>query len=424
MKRDTIIHFREMLLTLNYLLNNTDERNPATQIDICSSATEFGLKYDKKNQKGNDVKRQRIGECLKYLMDVSSKYPDQVPFIMQQTDSGKYYIEEKNYLDEEKIIKVLAAVKNDKYIQEDETNELLDRLLSVLSNKNNIDFLKSELEKMNKGAKKHDAETNRRIRLVNKALNEGKMIKLIYRLPNEYTEVWYRVCLIKELQRKQYAFLLPVSDLPNATQVFKPIEYLPVVRGKDSEVLRDDQKKNRSLDELFAQVNPSEAKKYKTIIHYLESSIIPNAGGNSYVSFYFKLADLAVVKRSFEEYFYLPLTYQKVSDIDSVNKAIQDIDNKFLSSFVIVALDEKKKEPKYGLANICVNIRAFESWLLTNPRTDELITMSYFVTVLHPTTINKKLANYLANELINKKKYLNDYAKEAIIDALTINKKE
>ena len=424
MERDTIIHFRELLLTLNYLLNNTDERNPATQLDICRSARKYGLQYDEKNPKGNNVKRQRIGECLRYLMDVSSRYPDEFPFILQQTDTGKYYIEEKNYLDEEKIIKVLAAVKNDKFIQEDETNELLDRLLSALSNKNNIDLLKHELEKMNKGVKKYGVESNRRIRLINKAYKEDKLIKLRYRLPNQYIGIWFRVCLIKELQSKQYAFLLPVTNEYSITHVFKPIEYIPVEYGKDSEVLCLDPKKNRDLNELFEQVNPEKAHKYGTVENYLDKSIIPNSGGTSFVSFYFKLTDLVTVRRSFEEYFYHPLEYQKVSDVNNLNKSIQNMDDELLSSFVVVSLEDKKEEPKYGLANIHVNIRAFESWLLTNPRTDGLYTMLDFVTVLKPSSINKKVANYFANELISKKEFLNDYAKEAILDALNVKKEE
>ena len=39
---DTRIHQIELLLTLDYLLNYTDEFNPATQIDICEHARSNG----------------------------------------------------------------------------------------------------------------------------------------------------------------------------------------------------------------------------------------------------------------------------------------------------------------------------------------------------------------------------------------------
>ena len=57
---DTRIHQIELLLTLDYLLNYTDEFNPATQIDICEHARKYGLKFDKNAKTGNQVRRQRI----------------------------------------------------------------------------------------------------------------------------------------------------------------------------------------------------------------------------------------------------------------------------------------------------------------------------------------------------------------------------
>ena len=49
---DTRIHQIELLLTLDYLLNYTDEFNPATQIDICEHARKYGLKFDKNKKTG------------------------------------------------------------------------------------------------------------------------------------------------------------------------------------------------------------------------------------------------------------------------------------------------------------------------------------------------------------------------------------
>lgn len=95
MKRtDTQIHFIELLLTLDYLLNNTDENNPATQQKICAYAQKYGLKFSG-GKAGDDIKRQRISNCLSFLENISIKYPDALPFILETTDSGKYYIEQK-----------------------------------------------------------------------------------------------------------------------------------------------------------------------------------------------------------------------------------------------------------------------------------------------------------------------------------------
>ena len=86
----------ELLLTLDYLLHHTDDHHPATQIDICEHAREYGLKFDKNESKGNEIKRQRISECLRLLEDIGNAYPDKVPFNLLTTDSGKYYIEQRN----------------------------------------------------------------------------------------------------------------------------------------------------------------------------------------------------------------------------------------------------------------------------------------------------------------------------------------
>ena len=87
---DTKIHQIELLLTLDYLLRFTDENHPASQQDICRHANDFGLRYDSKAKSGNDVRRQRIAGCLKFLMDVTNKFPAEVPFILETTASGKY----------------------------------------------------------------------------------------------------------------------------------------------------------------------------------------------------------------------------------------------------------------------------------------------------------------------------------------------
>ena len=112
---DTRIHQIELLLTLDYLLNYTDEFNPATQIDICEHARKYGLKFDKNAKTGNQVRRQRISECLKFLRQITDEFTDDVPFVLETTDSGKYYIEQRHGLNESQVAKILAAISNDKY---------------------------------------------------------------------------------------------------------------------------------------------------------------------------------------------------------------------------------------------------------------------------------------------------------------------
>ena len=80
----------ELLLTLDYLLHHTDEDHPATQVDICEYANKYGLKFDKNAKQRNQVRRQRIGECLKFLNEVADKFTNEIPFVLETTESGKY----------------------------------------------------------------------------------------------------------------------------------------------------------------------------------------------------------------------------------------------------------------------------------------------------------------------------------------------
>lgn len=151
------IHQVEMLLTLDYLLHYTDENHPATQIDICEHAKEFGLKYDKNAEKGNQVRRQRISKCLKLLDEISDSFPEKLPFVLEKTDSGKYYVEQRNGVDEQQIAKILAAITNDKYTKDEDVSFLKDRVLSAFStseeNKNTIEL---EYKSLLRGVKKLD----------------------------------------------------------------------------------------------------------------------------------------------------------------------------------------------------------------------------------------------------------------------------
>ena len=122
-KSDTRIHHIELLLTLDYLLNYTNEEHPATQQDICRHATNYGLKYDSNAKQGNDVRRQRIGECLKFLKEVCDTFPDKVPFILEKTINDFVSDDNKNVFDSvknkeilEKVYDVLNSIMNSKII--------------------------------------------------------------------------------------------------------------------------------------------------------------------------------------------------------------------------------------------------------------------------------------------------------------------
>lgn len=398
---DTRIHQTELLLTLDYLLRYTDDNHPATQQDICRHATNFGLKYDPKNQKGNDVKRQRIGDCLKFLMDVTEKFCDEVPFVLERTDSGKYYIEQKHYLSEEQVLKILAAVKNDKYTQDEDTDFLIDRLLDSLSSVHNRDRYKKELKDFDRGVKKYNLESNRKIRLVNKAFNQKKMLKIrltVYskvKADAHVYDFWYRVYKIKDFGGKPYAILIPIDtgDV-HFSQNFKfdAIENLNIPKGSDKDVLMDDFDENRDLNKLFE-------KKWKLVNWYygspekiFEKGKRPVGGIPFKTSFYFRKVFLKFVKPSFEEFFSTTMKYEECSSFDVVDMwDVTRLNDKYYISPHPLKPGEKAE---YCVVNTFIDAPAFYSWILGDVHGNGTKAFTDIVNVVGPKRINKWLYEY------------------------------
>ena len=409
---DTKIHQIELLLTLDYLLNYTDEFNPATQIDICEHARKYGLKFDKNAKTGNQVRRQRIGECLKFLRQITNDFTDDIPFVLETTNSGKYYIEQRHGLNESQVAKILAAISNDKYTKDEDVNFLIDRILSAFStSEENRRIIDSEYKRLLRGGKKYDKETIRKINLVDKAYREGKMIKIKFSVTDSNNKkvmdyfFWYRVYLIKEFHNKPYAFMLPIGqiDVNEKTgrllffngYLFEPIEKIDVVNASERNALCDDLDEHRSFEELFRKHCPNQARKYGTIDKMLEQKILPNGGKTYIVSFCFNLGLKDILRRSFEEFFSESFRYQEtnmIAGIDNRENATKDL--------------QRNEYPKYGLVNISVDNKSFKSWLLSDPHGNGSVCIADMIHIIKPLSLNEDLANYFSEKLLKRIDYL------------------
>lgn len=397
-KSDTVLHRIDLLLTLDYLLRYTDEKHPATQIKICEHATNFGLRYDKNNAAKSDVDRRRISDCLDYLYDLSQRFPHDVPFIIEKTSSGKYYVEQKFFLNETEILKVLEAIQNDKYLKQDETNELTEKLLDIFSNVHNRELLTKNLKKQNKGVRKINKITSRRLRLVTKALNERKLIKIRYIIFDDQVETfrdfWYRVYRIQEYRNKPYAILLPI-DCGGITFaknfIFDPVENLQIPTGLDSELLLEDFDEYRDLDALLLEKCPWLADVYANSRADLDMvKILIDGKEPPVVSFFFRTAFLPFVKSTFENYFStdLKLTLCKDFEID------HDRDNRLKTPAIIPHPLHQGETPQYCVVNMKIDPQAFLSWLLTDVHGDGYVNISDMVTVVEPEIINERLLSF------------------------------
>ena len=430
MKRsDTRIHQIELLLTLDYLLRFTDEDHPASREEICRHANDFGLKYDSKAKSGNDVRRQRITEVLDFLDELSVKYPDNVPFLLNSTKSGKYYIEQRNYLNEEQVAKVIAAIKNDKYTKDDDVELLIERVLGAFSSSEyNREVIMHECDRLLRGVKKLDKETLRKTRLIDKAFRENRLIKIrtttvgTEKNINVNYDFWYKVYMIKEFNHSLHAFLLPVYTGKLRffkNYIFDPIERINVVDGKDSEVLNYDEDENKDFgdwDKLFARTNPKLAQKYGTLDRMIEKTIMPNGGKTCIVTFYFPLALKKVLAKSFEEFFGEPLRYQETNIINGIEKTIKE-DLSHMDNWTIVTCGDKKdQELTHGLVNISVDNDSFMSWLLSDPYANASVCIMDMIKLVKPTSLLHDVAVYHSLKMMKYVDSLNENEKDNVIN--------
>lgn len=432
---DTRIHQIELLLTLDYLLNYTDEFNPATQIDICEHARKYGLKFDKNAKMGNQVRRQRISECLKFLRQITDDFTDDVPFVLETTDSGKYYIEQRHGLNESQVAKILAAISNDKYTKDEDVSFLIDRILSAFStSEENRRIIDNEYKRLLRGGKKYDKETIRKINLIERAYREGKMIKIRFSVtdPDNKKVVdyffWYRVYLIKEFHNKPYAFMFPIGQINVDEKIgrlqffngfmYEPIEKIDVVNDSERNVLCDDFDEHRDFEELFRRKCPNQARKYGTIDNMLEQNILPNGGKACIVSFYFNLGLKDILRRSFEEFFSESFRYQETNMIAGLENQIKDFVGGMDNWQIVTEEPQKNDYPKYGLVNISVDNNSFKSWLLSDPHGDGSVCIADMVRIIKPLSLNEDLANYFSEKLLKRVDYLVGGTKHRLMTAI------
>lgn len=439
-KTDAQIHQREMLLTLDYLLNHTDKDHPATQQDICRHAKDFGLNYDPKSTKGNDIRRQRVADCLQYLLYICTRFKDtdKIPFVVNSTDNGKFYMEEKNHLNDEQIIKILSAIKNDKYTQDEDTEFLTEKILDAFSNCYNREYLKYETEKAKKVNKKNNNSFNRKMKAVTEAYNTGKCIKIRFKAldreasdkirKNVYFDVdySYRVYKIQEYNGKPYAILLRIKHETvfgvNHPIIFDTIENLNIpVRY----YLEEDIEENRDLDKLYKENGGYSSHYYGNLEKMLEANIRPEGGFAFIISFYFRLDSFddtnteEIISQSFQNFFSRPLNYTKCAHfktLDEKNYGRAILRPMKTDKGILVPEELKKGEtPKYGVCNISVNREAFLSWILSSGYRNSILNKIH---IAGPTFIKEAIASHFYGKMSNYSQYLSDDSKERLIHKL------
>lgn len=400
MTKDTELHFRELLITLDYLLNYATEDCPATQLAICRYAKEYGLHFEDKGF-ADEIRRDRIGKCLEYLDHVSLKFGDKVPFVVSVTDGGKYYISEKNHLNKEQIFKILEAIKIDKYIKEEDSDELIERLLDALANKKDRASYLEKLEKESKKVRKYNALVNKKIKLITKAFDQKKSILVLNDrightdeepMPDTFhsvkanrrtflgsrnKKVYCRVYRIEEHNGKPYAILIPLSQ---SGYIFDAIENLNIPTDlPERTLLMEDETSDDRLEELFRTNNERIVDSFGSFGSFMEKQVMSCGSGIPYkVSFYFEYKYLERIKASFEEFFAIEMPVTKCNrfKIDNdISKRRGVINSERAKGGFAIECDplSENETPLYGVVNILINGKAFKAWLYNNPNIAEVV---------------------------------------------------
>lgn len=319
----------DMLLTLDYLLSNTNEKHPAFATQICEYARDkYGFTYNG-GVEGDTVKRQRFSSCLSFLYEINENNPGTLPFDIKKTKRNKYYVDKRYNLDEKQIIKLLSAIKNDKYISNREGDIIIDNLLTLLLDEHDYEYYEDKIEEYNLKSQKVNALTRRKISIIRKCLKENKIIPIHfkkYKKDGSYIEklIYCLPYSVKEYKGKMYAILF---DIYNHNVICDAIENLNIEEREDYDI------ENIDMNKLFNE----KVYFYSDIEELIEKNIIPLSNRFLRVSFYFNSDNLDMIKNSFEYYFSKEIHLIEVG------------------------------EGKYAVKDLNVNKESFESWLLTDP---------------------------------------------------------
>ena len=365
------VNYIDMLITLDYLLTQTDEKHPAYVSRMCEYAHEkYNLTYTGGN-KGDQVKRQRFSSCLAFLKKVYDDYPGSLPFTLKESKGGKYYIEDKYGLDEEELVKLLSTIKNDKYISNNDSEKMINKLLEVFTNSNIAPQYKQKIEEQSRGIKKVNPLARRRLAIVQQALTEERVIRVkttryLNRIHLKEKELYCRVYAIKDFNGKPYAILIGIKD---GCVICDAIENIDIIENSSYEDFE------RDLNQEFVDNNPNKVHIYANLEELVNKTTIPVSYNFIRVSFSITSDHLVMIKNSFDSFFSKNLPFVEDGD-------------------------------KYAVKDLCVNKDAFISWLLSDPIGDAKTCILDLLDNVEPESLYRFVGLYYLSKLDKYKEYI------------------
>jgi hypothetical protein len=305
---NTTLTRNELLIVLDYLHKYTDGSHHATQASILQYAAK---KY------GITMRRDRVGDILKYLYETSHQYLGDFPFTLEEktlNQQSRYYLS-KRLLSEFQLQSICQSIINDKYTSNEMSHLLIDRLVKGNTSEYQAPLIKEKLVQRRLNISKIDKDTNLTIKRLEKAIIDKSLVELTIKdqwsltydrsvrvnRVDENNTIRVYIFAIKEYLGRLYAI---AGDGANDALVRIPIDECRVVKAIPME---EDAPSIHALLQHF---------EYATLDEYLNEAVIPSGGRILNIIFTFSdgqdMSTLERVKNSFLAHFKIPLPYERV----------------------------------------------------------------------------------------------------------------
>lgn len=305
---NTAISRNELLIVLDYLHKYTDQNHYATQAGV--------IKYAMKKF-GINIRRDRVGDILKYLYETNQKYPDDFPFTIEEktlNQQSRFYLG-KRYLSSLQLQSICQSIVNDKYTSNEISHFLIDRLIKQNASDHQAPLIKAALNQQKLNIAKIDKETNLTIKRLEKAILDKSLVELsikdqwslIYdknirvNRVDERNHIRVYIYAIKEYLGRLYAI---AGDGVNDALVRIPLDECRFIKAIPME------EDAPSIHDLLHHFE------HATLDDYLNEVVIPSGG--RVIEIIFTLGDrddqatLDRVKASFRNHFKIDLPYERV----------------------------------------------------------------------------------------------------------------
>ena len=166
----------EMLIVMEYLKEYAyDKEHATTQMEIVKFAEE---KYNTK------IRRDRIGQILIHLEQVSNDLPELLPFTIKSVDFNKikkYYVPQRMFKESD-IVDIVSSLDANDYLPKAKANLLANRFLSVTANKADHERIIKKIQRRgHKTIKVDDESLSKRQNFLNAADNQ---IRITFKIKN------------------------------------------------------------------------------------------------------------------------------------------------------------------------------------------------------------------------------------------------